>query len=227
MTRATRFGAALLATIVVASLARAQPAPQDPRQRLRRNEDRPQARQQFDEALRKFRSDDLPERLEGIAAMGTLDREPRAIEYLLEASNDPNPTVRVKAIDTLGTMRAEQATAPLLQRIFMRDCDVATKRRILAALGRIGDHRATGPLLELLDRDLPDDLKASALYALGEIGDEAARPTIEAYAARDASDPFSAVGKAALAKLNGRPAPVEVPPVLVGDDRGSGPAAAN
>jgi len=226
MTWTTRAGVALATIVIVSSLAGAQPVPQqDPRQRLRRNEDRPQAKQQFDEALRKFRSEELPERLEGIAAMGTLDREPRAVEYLLEASNDENPTIRVKAIDTLGTMQATAATPSLLQRLFMRDTDEVTKRRILAALGRIGDTRATEPLLELVRRDVPADLKASALYALGEIGDETARPTIEAYAGRDATDPLSAVGKAALAKLNARPTPVEVPPVLAGSDRGGRPPA--
>lgn len=224
MQRTGRLLAAVVAVGVVTSVAGAQPLPQDPRQRLRRNEDRPQNRQQFEEALRKFRSEELRERLEGIEAMGTVEREPRAVEYLLEASNDQNPTVRVKAIDTLGTMRATQATAPLLQRIFMRDCDLPTKRRILAALGRIGDRRATVPLRDLLDRDVPPELKASALYALGEIGDEEARPAIESYANRDVGDPLSAVGKAALAKLNGRPAPVEVPPVLAGGARPGEPA---
>lgn len=216
MQRSCRFAAALLAVMVLGTDASAQPITQDPRQRVRRREDRPQGRQEFEEALRKFRSDEVPERLEGIAALGALDREPRAIEYLLEASNDENPTIRVKAIDTLGTARAPEATAPLLQRIFMRDCDLATKRRILAALGRIGDPRATAPLLDLLERDVPHELKASALYALGEIGDDAARPAIESYASRDASDPLSTVGKAALAKLNSRPTAVEVPPVLAG-----------
>ena len=103
--RSGRLLAAIVAAGVLASLAGAQPIPQDPRQRLRRNaEDRPQNRQQFEEALRKFRSEELRERLEGIEAMGAVEREPRAVEYLLEASNDQNPTVRVKAIDTLGTM---------------------------------------------------------------------------------------------------------------------------
>jgi HEAT repeat protein len=225
MQRSGRLLAAFVAVVVVAGLAGAQPITQDPRQRLRRDKDQPQNRQQFDEALKKFRSDELPERLEGIAAMGKVEKEPRAIEYLLEASNDEDPTIRVKAIDTLGTMRASQATAALLQRIFMRDCDLQTKRRILAALGRIGDHRATPPLLDLLERDVPPELKASALYALGEIGDEEARPAIESYAHRDASDPLSPVGKAALAKLNGRPTPVEVPPVLAGSDRDRPPTA--
>jgi len=224
MQRSDRLLAALVAVVVVAALAGAQPITQDPRQRVRRNQDQPKNRQNFEEALRKFRSDELPERLQGIAAMGTMEKEPRAVEYLLEASNDESPTIRVKAIDTLGTMRAKPATAPLIQRIFMRDCDIPTKRRILAALGRIGDPRATAPLLDLLDRDVPADLKASALYALGEIGDEEARPAIESYAAREPSDPLSAVGKAALAKLNGRPVPVEVPPVLAGSGRGRAPA---
>jgi HEAT repeat protein len=228
MQRSGRLLAALVAVAIVAGLAGAQtPFNQDARQQLQRNRDQPQGHQKFEEALRKFRSDNLPDRLEGIAAMGTMQKEPRAIEYLLEASNDDNPTIRVKAIDTLGAMQARQATAPLLQRIFMRDCDVPTKQRILAALGRIGDSRATPPLLDLLERNVPSDLKASALYALGEIGDEAARPAIESYAHRDASDPLSAVGKAALAKLNARPTPVEVPPVLAGSPRNRGPAAAD
>lgn len=213
---------ALVAGAVVLGLlsnaAQAQPGPPDPRERFRRSEDRPQRQQKFDDALRKFKSDDLRERLEGIQALAASEKEPRAVQYLLEAANDPNPTVRVTAIDALGTMRAKEATGPLLQRIVMRDTDDATERRILAALGRIGDPRASRPLVDLVHRpDISTDTKASALYALGEIGDPSALPTIEEFAAHDTSDPLSAVAKAARAKIQNRPPPTEVPPALASD----------
>jgi HEAT repeat protein len=213
-----------LATVVAAQ----QAAPGDPRQRLRAQQ-RPQTQQRFDESLRKFNDDDVPTRLEGIQEMGTLEDEPRAIEYLLEAANDPNPTIRVKAIDTLGNMKAKEAVGPLLQRIHMRETDEPTKRRILACLGKIGDDRATTPLLRLVARDsVPTDLRASAIYALGEIGDDAALPALEELAEAPTDDPLRPVAKTAVGMIRNRPTPVEVPPVLVSEPQPpGGPGAGN
>jgi HEAT repeat protein len=205
----------LFCATVVATQVLAQTSPVDPRERLRNSQQRPQQQQQFDDSLRKFTSDDVSTRLEGIREMGTMRDEPRAIDYLLEAANDPNPTIRVKAIDTLGDMQAKAAVPALVQRIQMSDTDLPTERRILACLGRIGDKQATEPLLDIIERDdLSIDLKASAVYALGEIGDDAALPTLEALAAGDVDDPLRPVAKAAVSMIHNRPAPTVVPPAL-------------
>ena len=75
------------------------------------------------------------------------------------APNLPNivrerETRRIKAIDTLGHIKAKEATPLLIQQLFMRDTDLGTKQRILACLGKIGDTRATRPLIDFLARDL-------------------------------------------------------------------------
>jgi HEAT repeat protein len=227
MPRASLAIGVLVSASLLATSVAAQPSPADPRQRLQRSQQRPQTQQRFDESLRKFNDDDVPTRLEGIQEMGTLEDEPRAVEYLLEAANDPNPTIRVKAIDTLGNMKAKEAVGPLMQRIHMRQTDEPTKRRILACLGKIGDERATTPLLRIVAReDMPNDLKASAIFALGEIGDDEALPTLQALADGPESDPLRPVAKAAVGMIRNRPTPVEVPPVLAPEPQPPGGQAA-
>jgi HEAT repeat protein len=208
--------------------ASAQPSPSaDPRaryQREQRTQDRPRTQQQFDESLRKFEAEDLPTRLEGIAAMGQIDKkdEPRALAYLLSAANDPNPSIRAKAIDTLGTMRATEATTPLVQRLFMRDTDDFTRRRILAALGRIGDPRAVEPLLDYAGGNATVGTRAGAIYALGEIGDRRALPELQSIAS--GNDPtLNPVAKAAIQRIEAQPEPTETPPALIDPRRGPPP----
>ena len=219
--------AVLLTVAALAAPGVAQQSPADPRNQLRRNQQRPQTQQRFDESLRKFNEDDIPTRLEGIQEMGAIPDEPRAIEYLLEAANDPNPTIRVKAIDTLGNMKATEAVGPLMQRIHMRGTDELTQRRILASLGKIGDPRATQPLLRVVARqDVPPDVKASAIYALGEIGDDAALPALEVLAEGPVDDPLRPVARASVSRIRNRPIPVEVPPVLAPEPQPAGGPAA-
>jgi HEAT repeat protein len=220
----------LLLGLLAAASASAQPAPAaDPRARYQREQDtskdRPRTQQQFDESLRKFEADDLPTRLEGVAAMGQIDKkdEPRAVTYLLSAANDPNVSVRSKAIDTLGHMRAKEATTALVQRLFMRDTDDFTRRRILASLGRIGDKRAIRPLLDFASGKANVDTRAGAVYAIGEIGDPDAIPALERIAAEGDDPALRDVAKVAVRRIKAQPRPTEVPPSLAGDRRGPGP----
>lgn len=220
--------AGVLATALAATPARAQPTPGDPRQRYQREReqtDRPRQQQQFDESLRKFQEEDLPTRLEGIAEMGQVEKkdEARALPYLLSAANDPNLSVRSKAIDTLGHMRATDATSPLVQRLFMRDTDDFTRRRILAALGMIGDKRAVDPLVDFANGKSNVETRASAIYALGEIGDESALPPLEEIAERSDEQQLRDVAKVSIRRIRSRPVPTEIPPALAGDRRGPPP----
>jgi len=220
----------LLLGLLGGSTATAQPSPSaDPRARYQREQDtakdRPRTQQQFDESLRKFESDDLPTRLEGIAAMGQIDKkdEPRAVTYLLSAANDPNLSVRSKAIDTLGHMRAKEATTALVQRLFMRDTDDFTRRRILASLGLIGDKRAVEPLLDFAGGKANPETRAGAVYAIGEIGDQGSLPALEHIAAEGDDPALRDVAKVAVQRIKAKPLPTEVPPSLGGDERGPAP----
>jgi HEAT repeat protein len=233
MTRQGRRAANALAGVLLlgplaASSATAQPSPSaDPRaryQREQRTSDRPRTQQQFDESLRKFESDDLPTRLEGIAAMGQIDKkdEPRALPYLLSAANDPNLSVRAKAIDTLGHMRATEATTALVQRLFMRDTDDFTRRRILASLGMIGDKRVIEPLFDFAGGKASAQTRAGAVYAIGEIGDQSSLPALEQIANGGDDPALRDVAKVAIQRIKAQPLPTEVPASL-GGDRGGPP----
>ena len=220
--------AAAVALVVPAAPAHAQlgGAQDSSRQRLR-DRARPAARAKLDEAVHKFEAEDLPTKLEGIAALGTVDDRDKAIGYLLQASNDPNPSVRLKAIDTLGSMRATEAIAPLVQQLFMRDTDVATKQHVLVALGKIGDPAATQPILDFLARPGDPSIQGNAIHALGEIGDPTAVGMLEHVA--DAGDPaLRPLAKASIRKIREKPAPEIVPPALAADRRqgGGGPGGA-
>lgn len=217
---------ASMALALPAARARAQAGPGDPRERYQRqNVDRPRTQQQFDESLRKYQSDDLPTRLEGITEMGKMEEkdEPRALAYLLGAANDPDLSVRAKAIDTLGHMRAVEATTPFVQRLFMRDTDDFTRRRIVAALGMIGDKRAVEPLVSFAGGRADLQSRAGAVHALGEIGDPSALPALERIAGNADEPALRDVAKAAARRIRERPQPTELPPALAGDRRGLPP----
>src|SRR5579875_3201382 len=211
--RAGRRGSRTLALLTAAALpalAHAQvPLSQENPSRLRNSYNRPQASQKLDEAARKVNSDDPDQRLEGVKDLGELEGETRAVEYLMQAVNDPDQRVRIKAIDTLGNVKAKDATPFLVQQLFLRDTDVTTRQHILAALGKIGDKRATASLLDIVAR-ANDPARGNAIFALAGSG---------------AEEPLRRLAEEAIRKIEQRPAPTVVPPALAVDRRGAGPAA--
>ncbi len=228
----TKRGLGALAAMTLALLpalgAAQAPAGADGRQRLQnrfggQGSDRPAQQQKFDEALRKFNDEELQTRLEGVEALGHTDEAGKALGYLLQAANEPTPAIRLKAIDTLGNIRAKGAVAPLVQQLFMRDTDKATKQHILVALGKIGDSRATRPVLDFLARDNDAALEGNAIFALGEIGDKAALEPLERIAATDADGSLQALARTAVRKIEEKPAPDVQPPALAADRRRGAP----
>jgi HEAT repeat protein len=189
-----------------------------PRTRLRDRYRTPQNNQKLDDNVRKLRSDEPEKRLEGLKGLGEMN-EPRAIEYLVAAANDPDMRIRIKAIDTLGNIRATEATPLLIQQLFMRDTDLGTKRRILACLGKIGDERATGPILDFLARDGDPTAQGNAIFALGEIGDTAALTPLDTLARDGRDERLRALAQDATRKIRAKPAPAVVPPALAVDGR--------
>jgi HEAT repeat protein len=64
--------------------------------------------------------------------------------------------------------------------LFLRSTEPYVEQRILASLGKIGDPRATQPILEFLQQDLNQETRGTAIYALGDIGSpEAIAPLAE------------------------------------------------
>ncbi len=221
-----------LATVVLPSLAFAQdnivPFGQEdgPRAHLRDRYRKPESSQKLSDSVRKLKSEDVEERLEAIRTLGQID-DPKATEALVGVASDLDMRVRIKAIDTLGLVKAKDATPLLVQQLFMRDTDLGTKQRILASLGKIGDKRATGPIMDFLSRNVDPAVRGNAIFALGDIGDPAALPSLEALA-RDGQDPLlRSVAAEAARKIRARPAPAVVPPALAVDRRGPGGAPAS
>ena len=220
-----------LATVLLPALAFAQDAivpfgqEDSPRAHLRDRYRKPENSQKLSDSARKLKSEDVEERLDAIRTLGQLD-DPKATEYLVAAASDPDMRVRIKAIDTLGHIKAKDATPLLVQQLFMRDTDLGTKQRILASLGKIGDRRATGPIMDFLSRDIDPAVRGNAIFALGDIGDPAALPSLEVLA-RDAQDPLlRSLAAEAARKIRARPAPAVVPRALAVDRRDQGGAPA-
>jgi HEAT repeat protein len=185
--------------------------------RLRDRYRTPQQSQKLDESLRKLLSDDPEKRLEALGEMGDVN-DKKAVEALVAAINDPDMRIRIKAIDVLGRMRAPDAIPLLVQQLFMRDTDLGTRQRILACLGKIGDARATTPIVDFLARAGDPATRGNAIFALGEIGDRAALPPLEAIADSD-DQVLRGLAQEAVRKIRNRPAPPVVPPALAVDRR--------
>ena len=214
-----------LALLPAVSLAQSPFDPaESPRTKLRDRASRGQSTgPKVEDQVKKLASDDPAERIEGVRGLSE-SNDPKAVEYLIGAANDTDDRVRVKAIDTLGHLKAKEAVPLFVQKLFLRDTDQATKARILAALGKIGDQRATSPLLDLLSRDADRPIQGHAVYALGEIGDARAIPGLETLASTTDDEALRTLATETARKIRERPAPVTQPPALATDRRGPGAA---
>jgi HEAT repeat protein len=197
---------------------------ESPRARLRDRQNRGQVTgPKVEDQVKKLESDEPAERMEGVRNLSE-STDPKAIEYLMVAADDPDQRVSVKAIDTLGHMKAKEAVPEFVQKLFLRDTDQAKKARILAALGKIGDDRATSPLVDFLSRDADQPIRGHAIFALGEIGDARAIPGLEKFASTTHDAALRTLATETARKIRERPAPVAQPPALA-TDRRAPPAA--
>ncbi len=197
---------------------------ESPRTKLRDRSSRGQSTgPKVEDQLKKLASEDPEQRIEGVRGLAE-SGDPKAIEHLIGAANDPDDRVRVKAIDTLGQLKAKDAVPLFVQKLFLRDTDRSTKARILVALGKIGDERATSPILDLLSRDADRPIRGNAVYALGEIGDTRAIPGLEKLAGSTDDEALRTLATETARKIRERPAPVVQPPALATDRRGPGAA---
>jgi HEAT repeat protein len=163
----------------------------------------------IDEWTKRLNDDDPAKRLEAVKSLGDSD-QPDAIEYLIQATGDPDQAVMIKAIDYLGKLRATGATQVLVQKLFMRDVAPPVKQRILVALGRMGDAKASQPISEFVGQDTDPSIRGTAVFALGEIGDQSALTRLQELH-RDPSDPHLArLAGEAMAKIERRMSPSTV-----------------
>jgi len=155
------------------------------------------------EAAKKLRDTEPLVRLEGVKDLAA-SSDKGAVPLLIEATADPDPRVRIKAIDALGTLRATDATPALVQMLYLRDSEAWLKQHVLVALGKIGDNRASAPIADFVGRDTNKDLVGTAIFALGEIGDPKSIPELQKLDA-SATDPrLRQLGRDAIGKINAR-----------------------
>jgi len=143
------------------------------------------------ELKRPLYHQDVRVRKEAVRALMKIGGE-AAESMLVPLLEEQEDGVVRHVILSLGLMRSRQAVPALLKLLERRDLllnGLEAKKELLAALGRIGDRRATGPLLKLLvPRGWPVlgrwlELKVAVASALGALGDEAALPALTALAA--------------------------------------------
>lgn len=120
---------------------------------------------------------------------------PQAAEHTLIALiNDEDEDVVRQAIYSLGIIRSKAAVRPFIDIITAPDMflkELSLKKRVLAALGRIGDRQATVALMAIIGSRgwlAPgrwQELKIAVASALGQLGDETAIPLLKKIARRN------------------------------------------
>lgn len=141
------------------------------RTRLRTEKQKRGSGPELEEIVRRLGNDRPETRMAAVKSLGEM-RNPKVIDYLLNATADVDIRVKVKAIEYLGNMRATDATTALAQQLFLRDVHSGVKNKVLIALGKIGDPRGATPIMEFLRRRLDMPTKGVALFALKEVGTE-------------------------------------------------------
>ena len=103
--------------------------------------------------------------LQVIGAIG----DARCVPPVVAALDDPSENTRWEAVSTLGALRDQRATEPLLRLFGRTPPDSGLFVEIINALGRLGDPRAGDALSPLLDH--PDaEVRTSAAAALDATG---------------------------------------------------------
>ena len=101
------------------------------------------------------------------------------VQKHLRAMGDRDPKIRIDAIDALGEEGDVRAVEPLIQAMQKPENAGIPQARIIIALGKLQDPRATGILLKVLfgrvdTVPFSEMAQARAVESLGQIGDERA-----------------------------------------------------
>ena len=151
----------------------------------------------------ELRHEDPTIRLFAVKALSQ-SKDEKAVEYLVEACSDEDNRVRLKAIDSLGTMRATGATSSLVQMLYLRESEPWLKQRVLVALGKIGDSRASRPISDLTSRESDRRTIGTAVFALGAIGDPNSIPRLEKISETTEDPDIKRLANDAVAKIKKR-----------------------
>ncbi len=180
--------------------------------RARDRVDRKKKGANITEWVRRLNNDQPETRLEAVKSLGD-SKDPEAIEHLVNATADIDIRVKIKAIEYLGNLRATDATPVLAQQLFLRNIHMGVKKKVLIALGKIGDPRGAEPIVEFLRRNLDENTKGVAIYALRDVGNEQVLVFLDNIAEDDASPPIKQLATRAATDIRSRLSP-EFEPVI-------------
>lgn len=180
--------------------------------RARDRVDRKKKGANITEWVRRLNNDRPETRLEAVRSLGN-SKDPQAIEHLVNATADIDIRVKIKAIEYLGNLRATDATPVLAQQLFLRDTHMGVKKKVLIALGKIGDPRGAEPIIEFLRRNLDENTKGVAIYALRDVGNEQVLVFLDNIAEDDSSQPIKKLAARAATDIRNRLSP-EFEPVV-------------
>ncbi len=158
------------------------------------------------EWVRRLSDDDPERRLEAVKSLGD-SNDPKSIDYLIQAVGDGDPRVEAKAVDYLGRLHAVDATPFLIQKLFTVGTKQKLRHRILMSLGKIGDARASHPILQYVMQDTNLDTRGAGIYAIGEIADQSIRDELKLYAELEENTQLKQLANEALIKIATRQPP--------------------
>jgi len=154
----------------------------------------------LNEWVKRLSDDDPDKRLEAVKSLGD-SNDPKAIDYLIQAVNDPDGRVQAKAVDYLGRLHAADSTPFLVQKLFTVGTKERLRQRIVMTLGKIGDPRASHPLLQYVMQDGNADIRGCGIYAIGEIADQSIRDELKRFAEVESDPRLKRLADEALIKI--------------------------
>ena len=124
------------------------------------------------------------------------------LESLLQKLNDPDPFVRVEAVQALGEIQKEEALVPVCECLY--DENIYVRAYAAEALGKIGQVNISLALLRLISAldDSSPYVRAMMVAALGELQDERAVDPIRKLL-HDEDESVRIMAKWALSKIEG------------------------
>ncbi|MFO7322789.1 MAG: HEAT repeat domain-containing protein [Chloroflexota bacterium] len=101
------------------------------------------------------------------------DPDPNVVRQLLAELRDFDKEKRRTAVMKLGMIGGEEAVQTLIMVVKNRNEDLIVRGRAALMLGKLGDTRAVGPLIEALDAP-GYQTRLYAVQSLGKLGDQRA-----------------------------------------------------
>lgn len=160
----------------------------------------------LNEWIQRLNEDDPGRRLDAVKSLGD-SNDPKAVDYLIQAVGDADPRVEAKAVDYLGKLHAADSTPFLIQKLFTVGTRQQLRHRILMTLGKIGDPRASKPILQYVMQAGDVDTRGAGIYAIGEIADNTIHDDLKRFSEVENDPRLKRLADDALVKIATRQPP--------------------